>query len=65
METKYGLRIGILNIGTLREKEEVTLLMEERRTLGDKGKDQREKSHPQRLCLFVVTLEGNMVWLLS
>ena len=32
METKYGLRIGILNIGTLREKEEeVTLLMEERR----------------------------------
>ena len=31
METKYGLRIGILNIGTLREKEEVTLLTEERR----------------------------------
>ena len=31
METKYGLRIGILNIGTLREKEEVALLTEERR----------------------------------
>ena len=31
MITKYGIRIGILNIGTLREKEEVTLLMEERR----------------------------------
>ena len=32
METKYGLRVGILNyIGTLRVKEEeVTLLMEER-----------------------------------
>ena len=33
METKYGLRIGILNIGTLREKEEeeVFLLTEEKR----------------------------------
>ena len=32
METKYGLRIiGILIIGTLREKEDVTLLMDERR----------------------------------
>ena len=32
MESKYGIRIGILNIGTLREKdEEVTLLMGERR----------------------------------
>ena len=32
METKYGLRIGIQNIGNLREKEEeVALLMEERR----------------------------------
>ena len=31
-ETKYGLRIGILNIGTLREREEeVTLLMDERK----------------------------------
>ena len=31
METKYGLRIGILNIGTLREKEEVFILTEEKR----------------------------------
>ena len=31
LETKYGLHIGILNIGTLREKEEVTLLVDERK----------------------------------
>ena len=31
LETNYGLRLGILNVGTLREKEEeITLLMERR-----------------------------------
>ena len=31
LETNYGLRLGILNVGTLREKEEeITLLMEQR-----------------------------------
>ena len=30
-ETKHGLRLGLLNVGTLREKEEeITLLMEQR-----------------------------------
>ena len=31
LETHYGLRLGILNVGTLREKEEeIALLMEQR-----------------------------------
>ena len=57
METKYGLRIGIQNIKTLREKEEVTLLMEERRLNIYRISETREKIsggrfiHNDYICL--------------
>ena len=65
MESKYGLRIGILNIGTLREKEEeVTLLMEERRLNIFGISETREKIsgrrviHNDYICLSSGDVEG-------
>ena len=68
MKAKYGLRIGILNIVTLRreneEEEEVTLLMEERSLNGFGISETREKISERRVihnnytCLSIGDIVG-------
>ena len=51
LETKHGLRLGIPNVGTLREKggnyaHDGTKKLKNPRHIGDKREDYRKKNHP-------------------
>ena len=69
LEMKHGLRLGILNIGTLREKEEeITLLMEQRNEnilgigpIGERRSQEKEPSIMIRYVSVVDILVASMV----